>query len=86
MEQLPSNSVVECLAADGGWNALLRVPSVQEEESFVLTLLEEDHLLVYPGYFFDFEETGILVVSLLVPPDLFGQGIRRLLRPIRNLL
>lgn len=73
---------VESLKAQGGWYAILRVPSIREEESWVVDLLEKDHVLVYPGYFFDFEERGILVVSLLAPEKIFQEGIRRLLARI----
>ena len=34
-------------------------------------LLERQHLLVHPGYFFDFPRDGYLVVSLLTRPDVF---------------
>jgi hypothetical protein len=34
---------------------------------------------VHPGYFFDFSHEAFLVVSLLPPPDLFRDGVRRLM-------
>ena len=36
-----------------------------------IRLLERHHLLVHPGYFFDFPRDGYLVVSLLTRPDVF---------------
>lgn len=67
------------LPADGGWSAVLRVPAYRSEESLVLELLTRDHVLVHPGFFFDFEREAFLVVSLLPPPEQFAEGIRRVL-------
>lgn len=63
---------------EGGWSAVIRVPHLDDEEAFVLKLLEQDHVVVHPGYFFDFEEPGYLVVSLLPPPEMFAEAITRL--------
>ena len=41
-------------------------------------LLEHQHDLVQPGYFFDLEGGPYLVVSLLTKPDTFAEGLRRL--------
>ncbi len=46
----------------------------------MLELLEKDHVLVHPGYFFDFPREAFVVVSLLPPPDAFRDGMSRLLR------
>jgi len=66
---------VTLLAVDGGWSAVLQVPAYRSEESLVLELLTEDHVLVHPGFFFDFEREAFLVVSLLVAPDAFDRGV-----------
>jgi alanine-synthesizing transaminase len=63
------------LAPDGGWSAVLRVPADRSEEARVLALLEERHLLVSPGYFYDFPFEAFLVVSLIVAPDVFAAGL-----------
>jgi hypothetical protein len=34
---------------------------------------------VYPGYFFDFNRDGYIVMSLLVPPAAFRAGASRVL-------
>jgi aspartate/methionine/tyrosine aminotransferase len=72
----------ECrlLRAEGGWSAILHVPTLQSEEELVLELLEREHVLVHPGYFFDVPRETHIVVSLLTPPDAFDEGIRRVLR------
>jgi alanine-synthesizing transaminase len=70
---------VRVLTCEGGWSAVVHVPALGSEEALVLHLLTEDHVLVHPGYFFDFEREAFLVVSLLLEPDLFAQGVSRLL-------
>jgi hypothetical protein len=65
-----------------GWSALLRLPAVEPEEELVLRLLEEEALLVHPGYFFDFPHEAFLVVSLLPPEETFREGAARLARSI----
>jgi alanine-synthesizing transaminase len=74
--EFPAARVLTC---EGGWSAVLQVPAVESEETLVLRLLSEDHVLVHPGYFFDFPREAFLVVSLLVEPGLFEQGVTRLL-------
>jgi hypothetical protein len=66
------------LPAEAGWSAILRLPAVRSDEAWALTLLDEDDLLVQPGYFYDLELPACLVLSLLPAPDLFDEGIRRL--------
>jgi len=63
------------LRAEGGWSAVVRVPATRPEEDLVVTLLEEDGVLVHPGYFFDFEREAYIVVSLIVRPDEFDRGV-----------
>jgi aspartate/methionine/tyrosine aminotransferase len=66
------------LHLEGGWSAVLRVPVTQCDEELALTLLEKHSVLVYPGHFFDFPPEGYLVVSLIVPPEIFASGVRKL--------
>jgi hypothetical protein len=68
------------MPVEGGWSAVLRVPATRGEERLVLDLLDEERILVHPGYFFDFPREAYLVVSLLPPPDVFAGGAARLLR------
>ncbi|RPJ40840.1 MAG: pyridoxal phosphate-dependent aminotransferase, partial [Candidatus Latescibacterota bacterium] len=68
----------ECLHADGGWYAVLRVPRVRSDEEWALDLLGKDGVLVHPGALFDFAGEGYLVVSLLPEPVSFREGIARL--------
>jgi alanine-synthesizing transaminase len=68
------------LHAEGGWSAIVQVPSLQPEEDLVVDLLTRQHVLTYPGYFFDFPRESFLVVSLLPPEATFAEGIGRVLR------
>ena len=56
------------------------LPTLRAEEDLVLDLLNEDGVLVHPGYFFDFPRESFLVVSLLVPDGSFTTGAERLFR------
>jgi len=67
------------LPAEGGWSAVVRVPATLGEEALVLALLEQDHVLVHPGYFFDFDREAFLIVSLLPDPGIFREGVARVL-------
>lgn len=66
------------LPVRGGWSAVLRVPATGPEEELALSLLEEQGVLVHPGYFYDFPFEAFLVLSLLPPPDAFREGLDRL--------
>jgi alanine-synthesizing transaminase len=72
----------ECLPVEGGWYAVIKAYSVVPEGDWALSLLEQDKVLVHPGFFFDFQEEGFIVVSLLLPPEKFKEGVRRLCRKI----
>jgi alanine-synthesizing transaminase len=76
VSRFPSISLLE---SEGGWSAVLRVPTYRSEESLVLELLTQDHVLVHPGFFFDFDREAFLVLSLLVDGESFDRGIERVL-------
>ena len=70
---------IEVLPCEAGWSIVLRVPSTRSEEALVLEVLEEDGVLIHPGFFFDFQHEAFLVSSLLPEPPLFSEGMRRVL-------
>ena len=70
----------ECLRAQGGWYAVLKLPDYIDEEPFTLELLEKDRVYIHPGYFFDFVEAPYAVLSLLPREDIFQEGVKRLIR------
>jgi len=78
-EQISPASPVTRLKAEGGWNAILRLPSTQSDEDWAIELLREDGVLVHPGHFYDFASEGFLVVSLLTKPATFEEGTAKVL-------
>ncbi len=68
------------LRADGGWYAVVQVPSIQPEDELVVDLLEHRRVLVHPGFFFDFPREAFVIVSLLAPPPAFDAGVDQLFR------
>ncbi len=78
-QAVAATPAVTLLAPDGGWCAVLQVPSVRSEEQLVLDLLAHDGVLVHPGYFFDMPREAFVVVSLLPRADAFDAGVARLL-------
>lgn len=72
-------SAATLLPPEGGWSAVVRVPAVRSEEDLVVTLVAEDGVLVHPGFFFDFPHEAFLVLSLIVEPERFDEGVERVL-------
>ena len=70
----------DVLRVEGGWSAVVRVPATRTEEQLTLDLLDHEHILVHPGYFFDFTHEAFIVVSLLPPPDILDDAFVRVLR------
>jgi hypothetical protein len=66
---------VRRVPVDGGWYAVLEVPRTRSEDEWVLLLLDKCGAIVHPGYFFDFAEDGVLVVSLLPEPEAFRTAV-----------
>jgi aspartate/methionine/tyrosine aminotransferase len=62
------------LPADGGWSAVIALPPVRGDEEWALALLEHD-VVAHPGHFYDFEEPGLLVLSLLPDPTDFDRAL-----------
>ncbi len=65
---------------EGGWSLPIALPHCPDDEKAAILLLNEDHVLVQPGYFFDISDEGHVVVSLLTPPEIFKQGLERLVQ------
>jgi hypothetical protein len=85
-DELSADTGASVLPCEGGWTLVLRVPAVQSEDEWVRALLDEDEVLVQPGYFYDFEREAFLIASLLTEPAVFREGIRRIARRARALL
>ena len=72
-EAFPSKYCPEVL---GGWYAVVRLG--EDDEELTLRLLREKHVLVQPGFFFDFDEDGWVVISLLQEPAIFKDAVQRM--------
>ena len=81
-EHAPSISL---LSFQGGWYATLRIPAVKSEEEWVLEFLKEDHVLVYPGYFFDFDREAYIILSLLPPASIFQEAAGRIVQRLAKI-
>lgn len=73
--EVPACSLLTC---EGGWSAVVRIPAVQPEDDLVVRLVEDDGVLVHPGYFFDFAHEAYLVTSLLPEPAVLAEAWSRI--------
>jgi aspartate/methionine/tyrosine aminotransferase len=80
--ELGPASPVRRLPVRGGWYAVLEIPRLHDDDAWVELLIREDGVLVHPGYFFDFEGDGFLIVSLLPETAMFREGVRRVARRV----
>ncbi len=81
-ESVPS---VTLMLPAGGWTAVLQVPALLSEEALLLQLLEQDGVLVQPGFFFDFPREAFVIVSLLVEPAAFDPAVASLLARVARM-
>jgi alanine-synthesizing transaminase len=79
MERLRTNLAVlhssglPALDVEAGWYAIVRL-----EEGAEMQLLDEQNVLVQPGYFYDFENPAYVVISLLTAASEFREGLERM--------
>lgn len=72
------------LFLEGGWYAVVRLPSVASETEWVLGLLEQDGVLTQPGWFYDFSAGAQLVLSLITEESPFALGVSRIAERVRR--
>jgi hypothetical protein len=82
--RLASSQPVSRLVVEGGWYAILRLPSIRTDEEWAMELARKDSVLVHPGHFFDFSSEGHLVISLLTEREIFEEGISRILTRVAS--
>lgn len=63
------------LESEGGWYCIIKVPRTQTAEAWAIELLKKHNILVYPGYFYDFDDDGFLVLSLLTEDSTFQNSL-----------
>ena len=78
--QLAAHPACTRLQAEGGWYVVVRVPSVGSDEDLAIRLLRHAEVSVHPGHFYDFAGEGHLVLSLITEPNIFREGISRMLK------
>jgi hypothetical protein len=76
-ELLAPGLPVTRLKVEGGWYAILRVPSTRSDEDWAAELITREGVSVHPGHFYDFPSEGYLVLSLLPAPDVFADAVSR---------
>lgn len=69
---------------EGGWSVVVQVPSTIGEEALVRDLLESDHVIVHPGYFFDLDRGDHLVISLLPEPVVMREALALIIHRLRQ--
>ncbi len=83
--QLAAAAPVSRLKVEGGWYAILRLPSLKSDEDWAVELLREDGVLVHPGHFYDFASEGFIVLSLLPPSAIFEEGVSKILSRVMRM-
>ncbi|MBM3768273.1 MAG: pyridoxal phosphate-dependent aminotransferase [Acidobacteria bacterium] len=74
----------EALHVEGGWYVTIPTPRSRTEDEWTIALLIEHGVLTQPGYFYDFESDGWLVISLLTPEADFEAGLSAISYSLRN--
>jgi alanine-synthesizing transaminase len=69
---------------DGGWYAVIGLPSGMDDEEFSLNLVNSQNVIAQPGYLFDFRDPQAVILSLLTPADLFAEGVKRISTLLQN--
>jgi aspartate/methionine/tyrosine aminotransferase len=73
-------STLRPLQVEGGWYAIIPTPCTRTEEEWAIHLLQHESTLTQPGYFYDFESDGWLVIGLLTPEADFASGVEAMER------
>ena len=82
LHEVCRNTAVTPSGGEGGWYAVLQLPAIMNDEAWATELVEHGAVRTLPGYLFDFEVEARLVVSLIVSPEDFEEGIGRILRHV----
>lgn len=65
------------LRVEGGWYAVVRLPAVHDEDTWVGELLDRG-VITHPGWLYDLPDHTYLVLSLLPEPAIFDEGVQRI--------
>jgi aspartate/methionine/tyrosine aminotransferase len=75
---LLAGSAARAQHVEGGWYAIVRLPALLDDDGWALTFLEQDRVLVQPGYFYDLTDGVFVVLSLISEPAAFAEGVSRI--------
>lgn len=78
------HAAVRRLPTDGGWYAILEIARTRDEDAWVELLVREHGVIVHPGYYFEMDREGFLVVSLLPEPDQFVPAIESVVAAVAH--
>jgi hypothetical protein len=78
-ELLTPGVPVSRLSVEGGWYAVLRVPSTRSDEDWAAELLTREGVSLHPGHFYDFPSEGYLVLSLLPAREVFQDALGKVI-------
>jgi hypothetical protein len=81
-ELLTPGLPVTRLKVEGGWYAILRVPSTRSDEDWAAEFLTQDGVSLHPGHFYDFPSEGFLILSLLPTRELFADALGKVISRI----
>ncbi len=73
-------SAATVLHTEGGWSCIIQLPRIMDEEEWVTRLLDQENVLLQPGFFFDMPSEAFAVASLITEPETFREGLARLHR------
>lgn len=82
--QAGPHAAVRRLPTDGGWYAILEIARTRDEDAWVELLVREHGVVVHPGYFFEMDREGFLVVSLLPETAKFVPAIQSVIAAVAN--
>jgi aspartate/methionine/tyrosine aminotransferase len=63
---------------EGGWSVVVRLPMPEPHRDLALLLLDRGGVLAQPGWFFNFGGDDLVVLSLLLEPGVFDEGLARI--------
>lgn len=61
-----------------GWYACIKLKQNIQDEIFCSGLLENAHVLAHPGYFYEFTDEEVIVISLIQKEEVFREGIGKI--------
>ncbi len=78
VRRVTAGSAVSVLHGEGCWYVTLQLPAVHDEQTWLQMLATRERLVAHPGWLFDFHDTPLLVVSLILEEGVFADALERL--------